>query len=105
MATGSAKPGEIEGASRQFTFEGKILAHATLVAEGPIQATISTFVMKWFNGSRQVHERSGTHTVSKSPYYLVHALPGSVVGAGQGRVELHSNVGMLASQEFSVEER
>ena len=104
-ASGSAKPGEIQGVSQRFTFDGRIFAHATLVAEGPVEASTSTFTMKWFNGSRMVHERSATHIISKSPYYLVHAVPGSVLGTGGCRVELHSSIGMLASQAFSVRER
>ena len=104
-ATGTNVPGAISGVSERFTFEGRIHAHATLVAETPVVPSTTMFTMKWFNGSKLVHERSASHTLNASPYYLVHAIPGSVLGAGSCRVELHSASGRIASREFTVAER
>lgn len=104
-ATGGNTPGNIQGVQDRFTFNGKIHAHATLVAEGPVTPATSIYTMKWFNGAKLVHERSAEYTIGTSPYYLVHAIPGSVLGVGQCHVELHSSRGLLASREFSVRER
>lgn len=104
-ATGSNVPGNIQGAGTRFTFNGKIHAHATLVADGPVIPSTSTYTMKWFNGTKLAHERSAEYTVGTSPYYLVHAIPGSVLGAGPCHVELHSANGLLATRDFLVVER
>jgi hypothetical protein len=104
-AHGTGAPGNIQGASQAFTFSGRIFAHATLVAATTVVPAETTFTMKWFNRERLVHERSAAHLITKSPYYLVHAVPGSVLGAGPCRVELHSSAGLLAVREFTVSER
>lgn len=104
-AHGSSRPGDIQGVSDKFTFSGRIHAHATLVAAQPVVAATNTFTMKWFSGDRLVHQRSAEHHLSKSPYYLLHAVPGSVLGVGPGRVELHSAAGLVATRHFTVAER
>ena len=104
-AHGSGTPGNIQGVSDKFTFSGRIHAHATLVAAQPVVDATNTFTMKWFNGERLVHQRSAEHRLSRSPYYLLHAVPGSVLGVGPGRVELHSAAGLVATREFTVTER
>ncbi|MCF8174216.1 MAG: hypothetical protein K9K30_03160 [Burkholderiaceae bacterium] len=107
-ATGSNVPGNIQGIGNRFTrftFNGKIHAHATLVADDPVTPSTSTYTMKWFNETRLAHQRSAEYTVSMSPYYLVHAAPGSVLGPGSCHVELHSANGLLATREFLVVER
>jgi hypothetical protein len=104
-ATGTNVPGNVQGVAEQFTFEGRIHAHATLVAETPVIAQNSAFAMKWFNGTKLVHERSGIAQLKASPYYLVHAIPGSVLGVGDCRVELYAGSVLLASRKFSVVER
>lgn len=105
VAKGTSKPGLIQSVSDQFSFDGRIYAHATLVAVGAPLPVTETFSMKWFNGDQQVHERSGPYLVQGSPYYLVHAVPGSVLGVGACRVELHCATGLLASRAFMVSER
>ena len=104
-ARGTNRPGKIEGISNRFTLGGQIYAHVTLIAEGPFVPESMMFTMKWFSNGRQIHERSAIHTLSGSPYYLVHAIPGSVVGIGRGRVELHSDERLLVAKEFIVSER
>ncbi|MBI3523227.1 MAG: hypothetical protein HY066_01660 [Betaproteobacteria bacterium] len=104
-ATGGNTPGNIQGVENRFTFNGKIHAHATLVADGLVIPSTSTYTMKWFNGDKLVHERSAEYVISTSPYYFVHAIPASVLGAGSCHVELHSAAGLLASRKFSVTER
>jgi hypothetical protein len=92
--------------SGKFTFSGRIYAHATLVAETvPVVKFSPTLTFKWFHAGKLVHERSGQQTIGASPYYLVHALPGSVVGAGAAKVELYADGRLLASREFTVSER
>jgi hypothetical protein len=104
-AMGTAVPGTVEAVSDKFTFNGRIYAHATLIAETPVVASSPTLTFKWFNGGKLVHERAGQQTIGGSPYYLVHALPGSVVGAGAARVELYADGRLMASREFTVSER
>lgn len=104
-AHGSSTPGNIQGVSDKFTFNGRIHAHATLVAAPPVVAATNTFTMKWFSGERLVHQRSAEHHLSRSPYFLLHAVPGSVLGVGPGRVELHSAAGLVATRSFTVSER
>jgi hypothetical protein len=104
-AHGSSTPGNIQSVSDKSTFSGRIHAHATLVATQPVVAATNTFTMKWFSGDRLVHQRSAEHHLSKSPYYLLHAVPGSVLGVGPGRVELHSAAGLVATRQFTIAER
>ena len=104
-ARGTNRPGKIEGISDRFTLGGQIYAHVTLITEGPFVPESMMFTMKWFSNGTQIHERSAIHTLSGSPYYLVHAIPGSVVGIGRGRVELHSDTRLLVAKEFIVSER
>jgi hypothetical protein len=104
-ATGTATPGRIQGVSRDFTFNGRVHGHATLVADGTVSPVKRTFTFKWFNGSTQVHERSTERELSASPFYLVHAVPGSVLGVGNCRVELHAEGRVLAMREFSMSEQ
>lgn len=104
-AVGNNVPGEIRGVSDRFTFSSRVHAHATLVAEGPMAPVATTFSMKWLQGERLIHERTLTQLVTGSPYFLVHALPGSVFGVGTFRVELHYEGSRLATREFMVSER
>ena len=102
---GTAVPGTVEVVSDKFTFNGRIYAHATLIAETPVVAFSPTLTFKWFNTGRLIHERSGQQAIGGSPYYLVHALPGSVIGIGAARVELYADGRLLATREFIVRRR
>lgn len=104
-ATGSGVPGVVEGVSDKFTFNGRIHAHATLVAETPVVAFNPTINFKWLNAGKVVHERSGSYAINGSPYYLMHALPGSVVGIGAAKVEVYVDGRLVAMREFTVSER
>lgn len=106
-ALGSKTPGDIRGIRDRFSYDGRIHAHLTLVAKQPpiVVPADANFTFKWFNGSTLVHERSGIHSIGKSPYYIVHAIPGSVIGTGAGRVEAYSGNDLLSVREFTVTER
>ncbi len=104
-ALGTAVPGTVEVVSDKFTFDGRIHAHATLIAETSVIPSNPTLTFKWFNAGKLVHERSGQQPIASSPYYLVHALPGSVVGVGTARVELYLDGRLIASRDFTVSER
>lgn len=106
-AEGSSKPGEIRNVSGYFTFSQRIHAHLTLVAKQPsgVIPGKHRFSFKWFNGNTLVHERSGTQSIAKSPHYLLHAVPASVLGVGECRIEVHSGNELLAVRAFSVSEQ
>lgn len=106
-ATGSPMPGDIRGVRDRFSYDGRIHAHLTLVAKQPssVVPADTDFTFKWFNGSTLVHERSGNHSITKSPYYIVHAVPGAVLGTGKCRVEVYSDNELLSAREITVSER
>lgn len=101
----STKPGVVEQASEYFNSRGQIYAHATLVARGPFVPLSATFTFKWFNKDNLKRNVSAPHTVNESPLYVVHAVPGSVLGPGNCRVELYLGERLVAQREFTVAER
>lgn len=106
-ATGTSTPGNIQGVTDSFSFDGKIHAHLTLVAkELPMVVPINArFTFKWFNEGTLVYERSSTYSIARSPYFFVNAVPGTALGSGKLKVEVYSDNELLSTREFAISAR
>lgn len=97
--------GEVREMSNEFTYEGRVFAHATFSAPEGSHAGQPTVEVRWSNDDRLVSVQRAQPLVNKSPYYMASSTSGTALGVGKGRVEYAVNGTVVASKEFSVTER
>ena len=97
--------GEVREISNEFTYEGRVFAHATFSAPEGSHAGQPTVEVRWSNDDRLVSVQRAQPLVNKSPYYMASSTSGTALGVGKGRVEYAVNGTVVASKEFSVTER
>ncbi len=94
--------GDVREISDNFSFEGRIFAHATLTSEPGSNGGHPSIEMRWYNGDKLVSVKKMEPTINTSPYYMVASTSGTAIGPGRAHVDLLANGKLMASKAFVV---